>query len=256
MLQATLLSLTLLSDTIPLEIRQGRPIVDGVYVNGHGPYRFLLDTGEEKNQMGDRLAQNLQVQTTLYINLLTAAGVVKASGARGLTIRVGPMEADQQDVLFTRLDALHQWSADVQGILGEAFLSRFDYLLDVSHRRLEFGKRHHEGLRVPFQILAGVPAVSTNQGMLALDSGADQVVLFGRQGPGSRQVRKLRTEAGFVTAVIDKNRPLVLGGRAIHYPGALVMKQPPRVAQNGVLPVSLFRTVYVCNSERYLVLTQ
>ena len=256
MLQATLLFLTLLSDTIPLEIRQGRPIVDGVYVNGHGPYRFLVDTGEEKNQLCDRLAQNLEVPTTLYINLLTAAGVVKASGARGLTIRVGPMEAGQQDVLFTRLDALHQWSADVQGILGQAFLSRFDYLLDLGHRRLEFGKRKHEGLRVPFEILGGVPAVSTNQGMLALDSGTEQVVLFGRDGAGSRQVRPLRTEAGFAAAVIDRNRPLVLGGRAIHYSGALVMKRPPRLSQNGVLPVSLFRTVYVCNSEGYLVLTQ
>jgi hypothetical protein len=256
MLLATLLFLTLFSDTVPLEIRQGRPIVDGVYVNGYGPYRFLLDTGEEKNQLGDRLAQSLQLQTILRINLLTATGVVKACGARGLTIRVGPMETDQQDVLFTRLDALHQWSADVQGILGQAFLSRFDYLLDLRHHHIEFGKRQHEGLHIPFEILGGVPAVSTNLGMLALDSGTDQVVLFGRDGSESPRNLMLRTEAGFATAAVDRNRPLVLGGRTIHYSGALLIKQPPRVSQNGVLPVSLFRTVYVCNSEGYLVLTQ
>jgi len=256
MLLVTLGFLTLLSDTVPLEIRQGRPVIDGVYVNGQGPYRFLLDTGEEKNQLEGGLAQSLQLKTTLGINLLTATGVVKAFGARGLTIRVGPMEADRQDVLFTRLDALHQWSADVQGILGQAFLSRFDYLLDLRHHRMEFGKQQSEGLHVPFEILGGVPVVSTNLGMLALDSGVDQVVLFGKDGSESPWKLPLRTEAGFVTAVIDRNRPLVLGGRSIHYSRALVIRQPPRVSQNGVLPVSLFRTVYVCNSGGYLVLTQ
>jgi hypothetical protein len=251
-----MLFLTMLSGTIPLGVRQGRLIVNGVYVNGHGPYRFLLDTGEEKNELGEDLAKSLQLPTTLSLNLLTAAGVVKGSGARGLTIRVGPVGAGQQDVLFARLDALHQWSADVQGILGQSFLSRFDYLLDLRHHRMEFGQQQHQGLRVPFEILAGTPVVSTNLGMLALDSGTDRLVVFGTDPSESRPTHPIRTEAGFVSAVVDEKRPLVLGGRTIHHPGALVMKRPLRVSQDGLLPVSLFRTVYVCNSERYLVLTQ
>lgn len=30
---------------VKMQVRDGHPIVDGVYVNGNGPYRFLVDTG-------------------------------------------------------------------------------------------------------------------------------------------------------------------------------------------------------------------
>lgn len=30
-------------------VRDGRPVVDGVFVNGHGPCRFLVDTGSNVN---------------------------------------------------------------------------------------------------------------------------------------------------------------------------------------------------------------
>lgn len=36
---------------VKLQIREGRPIVDGIYVNGHGPYLFLIDTGTNVNLM-------------------------------------------------------------------------------------------------------------------------------------------------------------------------------------------------------------
>jgi len=37
------------TDDIPvrLSMRSGRPLLDNVYLNGHGPYQFLLDTGSE-----------------------------------------------------------------------------------------------------------------------------------------------------------------------------------------------------------------
>jgi|HubBroStandDraft_5_1064220.scaffolds.fasta_scaffold496462_1 hypothetical protein len=49
---------------------------------------------------------------------------------------------------------------------------------------------------------------------------------------------------------IPRQTALAAPGRPIHYSGALVMKQPPLVSQNGVLPVSLFRT------EGYLILNR
>ena len=40
-----------------MRVRDGRPIVDGVYVNGHGPYRFLVDTGTMRNLIDADLAR-------------------------------------------------------------------------------------------------------------------------------------------------------------------------------------------------------
>jgi hypothetical protein len=28
---------------VKIDVRDARPVVEGVYVNGHGPYRFLVD---------------------------------------------------------------------------------------------------------------------------------------------------------------------------------------------------------------------
>ena len=37
--------------TLKLQVIAGRPVVDGVYLNGQGPYRFLLDTGTQVNML-------------------------------------------------------------------------------------------------------------------------------------------------------------------------------------------------------------
>lgn len=34
---------------VRMQLRGGHPIVDGVYVNGNGPYRFFVDTGTSVN---------------------------------------------------------------------------------------------------------------------------------------------------------------------------------------------------------------
>jgi hypothetical protein len=41
---------------VKMQVRDGHPIVDGVYVNGHGPYRFLVDTGTNVNLIETDLA--------------------------------------------------------------------------------------------------------------------------------------------------------------------------------------------------------
>lgn len=43
------LMLSSLVNAANLRVEEGRPIVDGVYVNGDGPYRFLVDTGTNVN---------------------------------------------------------------------------------------------------------------------------------------------------------------------------------------------------------------
>jgi hypothetical protein len=54
---------------VKLQAREGRPIVDGVFVNGHGPYRFLLDTGSNVNLIETDLARKIGMKATLHVEL-------------------------------------------------------------------------------------------------------------------------------------------------------------------------------------------
>ena len=50
---------------VKLEITNGVTVVDGVFLNGNGPYRFMLDTGSETNQLEPEIALKLGIQSTL-----------------------------------------------------------------------------------------------------------------------------------------------------------------------------------------------
>jgi hypothetical protein len=45
--------------SIKLITLSGVAVVDGVFLNGHGPYRFLLDTGSGGNLVDTSIAQTL-----------------------------------------------------------------------------------------------------------------------------------------------------------------------------------------------------
>ena len=67
---------------VPLTARHGRPVVDGVYVNGHGPFRFLLDTGAQSSQLDVRLAREIGLVAAYRVELVSAGGVRKVPGVR------------------------------------------------------------------------------------------------------------------------------------------------------------------------------
>jgi len=90
---------------VTLSLRDGRPIVDGVYVNGHGPYRFLVDTGSTLNHLDPKLAASIGLPVTFHTNLTSSTGVAPASSSEGTEIRLGPAGADQQVFLFAGIEA-------------------------------------------------------------------------------------------------------------------------------------------------------
>src|SRR5262249_42324094 len=136
--------------------------------DGHGPYRFLLDTGATLNQIEPKLARSIGLTETFQTTLTSSIGVRPAPGSDGHEVTVGSARADAQVFLFAGMDAIHQLSPDIQGVLGQVFLSRFDYLLDVRARRLEFGTQDFDekGIWARFTSLQGRPVVSTSLGLL------------------------------------------------------------------------------------------
>ena len=231
---------------------RGRPVVDGVYVNHHGPYRFMVDTATTFNHIEAGLARSIGLNETFRSELTSSLGIIPVSGGDGVEVALGSVQADQQTFLFAGMEAVHQLSPDIQGILGQAFLSRFDYLLDLHARRLEFGPLQPgaNGTQVPFRNLHGRPVVSTSLGELAVDSGVDWVILFGIEG--SDMGRRLVTMAGSaaVASVFSKLR---IEGRTFWRGDAVALRRAAEGDIAGLLPISMFRAVYICNSQGYAV---
>jgi hypothetical protein len=233
-----------------LQVREGRPVVDGVYVNGHGPYRFLVDTGTNVNLIETGLARKIGMSATFEVELASAAGNVAMPGSDGNQVELGQAKANEQRFLFSRMAAMHSLP-DVQGVLGQWFLSGFDYMLDLRYRRIEFGKQNPSGRRSPFRLLNGRTAVSTSLGDLVLDSGADRLVLFGVE-PDRGGESHMRTVAGSQTVGVVFRR-LIIEGRSIWRGDALAIPSGAEPGVAGLMPLSLFRSIYVCNSEGYVV---
>lgn len=240
---------------IPIQVREGRLAVDGVYVNSHGPYRFLIDTGTNVNLIESRLAKAIGMTATFQVDLASAAGKVAMPGTDGNGIELGPVKANGQKFLFSRLDAIHNLMPDVQGVLGQWFLSGFDYMLDLRGRRLEFGKQNLSGRRSPARTLNGRTAVSTSLGDLVLDSGAGRLVLFDIDPDRNGQ----RSNKGYMQTVAGSQiagtafSSLIIEGRTIWRGDAVVIAGRAQPGVSGLMPLSLFKTIYVCNSEGYVV---
>jgi hypothetical protein len=97
-------------------------------------------------------------------------------------------------------------------------------------------------------------AVSTSLGDLILDSGASRLVLFGVEpdiGLGGK--REWRTVAGSQEVGVISIKPLVIEGRTIWRGEAVAITNRSEPGVDGLLPLSLFKTIYVCNSEDYVV---
>jgi hypothetical protein len=238
---------------VKMQVREGRPIVDGVYVNGHGPYRFLVDTGTNVNLIEASLATRIGMNASFQVDIASSAGKTAMSGSDDNEVALDGVNADSQKFLFSGLEAVRNFAPDVRGVLGQWFLTRFDYSLDLRNKRLDFGKQERNGTRVQFKMLNGRTLVPTSLGDLVLDSGAARLILFGAEpdgGAGEKGV--VQTFAGS-QIIGTASRKLIIEGHDIWHGNAVTMSSRTEPGIAGLLPPGLFQAIYVCNSEQYVV---
>lgn len=97
----------------------------------------------------------------------------------------------------------------------------------------------------------GRTAIPTNPGDLVLDSGAPRLVLFGVVS-GTGPLRDMLTLAGSKSVRMVASR-LAIAGRDVWRGDAVAIAGATEKGIAGLMPLSLFRSVYVCNSEGYVV---
>src|ERR1019366_8089585 len=147
---------------VKVQVRDGRPIIDGIYVNGHGPYRFLVDSGSNVNLIEAGLAKKIGMHPTFQVELASAARKTTVQGSNGNEAAIDSVIAADQRFLFSPPEAIHRISFDIQGVLGDWFLDQFDYMLELRGKRLEFGKQKRSGTQVALKRINARPVVFTS----------------------------------------------------------------------------------------------
>jgi len=230
------------------EVTASGPVLAAVYLEGRGPYRFLLDTGSETNLLDSKFAAKLGIRPKSTTKLITAAGSTSVGKVRALTVSLDSAVAEDQHFILTELPGLRERSPDIRGILGQEFLRNFDYMLDFKRRHLSFGQVSEQAGRIPFRLIRGRMAIPTNLGNMILDSGVVIAILFRapqwRTGSADLTVATGKT----VTLTADWGPRLLIGDRA--YPLEKVVYQlRDSSLGDGLLPATTFRTIYVSNSD-------
>lgn len=116
----------------------GAALIVPVFVNGQGPFQFVLDTGATFTCVDQSIARQLSLPEARGV--LGAGASIEGSGQMRIieldSIRVGSARAD--DLLGCELDLQHtsQVGLEIDGLLGLNFLKSFRMTLDFGRNVL------------------------------------------------------------------------------------------------------------------------
>lgn len=170
---------------VPLSIDGKGGIIVEVRVNAAGPFRFILDTGGTRTIVSDDLAREIAAPTVAKSEVVTSAGSDLRLVVRLTSLAVASATAD--DLLAVVVPGVHlaRLGRGVRGLLGQDFLSAFNYTLDYRRRRLTWDEPlacdGPGAARMTAAEGRFVMALEGDRGTplrLVPDSGADMPVLF------------------------------------------------------------------------------
>ena len=224
---------------------------------------MLVDTGMTSSSVTPKSAARLHLTPQFKAVDVTPAGQRMTAGTRSVKVKMGTSVAENVSFIWQDLNGLRDMGIDVDGALGQSFLSRFDYVLDYRNRQITLGPAASmsEGERIDFSRASGrmlVPAWNADGKalQLVLDSGASNLCLFdvGEDQPGLRNVSMLATN-GSRGVRLFRLAKLIVGDQVLRkLDSVLSGSADEQRVEDGLLPASLFASVYVSNSESYIKL--
>jgi predicted aspartyl protease len=224
-------------------------VLKDVLLNGTGPFRMMIDTGNASSLIRPEVARRLRVRPAYAVDQVTAAGarrvpvvVLHEVTTGALTERA--VEAIVGDVRLEGMD----------GVLGQSWLVRHDYLLDRRNCRVVIdGVPAEGGLSMALHSTDGRPLVNAEVDgrhmQLILDSGTPALVLSQCTGR-AREQATLLTNGASVGAGEVSTRIALEGDRERHMRAMCVNSSLP-----GLLPASAFSNVFVSNRHGFVRLT-
>jgi|SRR5947209_17128848 len=121
-----------------LSLINGQAVVD-TFINGEGPLHMLIDTGASRCAVRPVIAARVGLVPTGQLRLASPLGQ-KTVPVAPATVRVGPLEFQQTEIVINEMLALDKLAPNLDGLLGQSFLARTPYLIHQAKRRLWFGE--------------------------------------------------------------------------------------------------------------------
>jgi predicted aspartyl protease len=248
-----------------------------VAVNGAGPFDFIFDTGASATVIDTELAKELSLSPIESSSVLTVAGSKTVRRYRLDSLALGPKSVQSLTVLCAELREIHAISSKIRGVLGQNFLSGFDYILNHRDQRIEFEESGEFagkllGVRLPVERDRGRVLVITQPSSpqklaskLVMDSGASSVVVFKATTKNSDLEIELDVNGGINASTIVGTQTISTGRlRRLQVGTEKFAGLPVRVIdnraaaegrlENGLLPTRLFRSIYFNNTQNFVIL--
>jgi predicted aspartyl protease len=232
---------------VPIEIDRHGGIAVSVAIDGTGPYVFLLDTGSARTVVADDLAASLRAPAVAQTEVVASGGSERHVAVRLQSIAVGAMRVASVVAPVVPRGRLEAIRPGLRGLLGQDFLSAFNYTLDYRHRLLRQDEVQACTAReaVPLtradgRFVAAAAVAGVGQVRLVPDTGAEITVLFG--GPTAGAPMLVTSLTGGSTGQIQRIDQLRVG-RVTVSPLTALISTRDEASADGLLPMHLFSSV-------------
>jgi predicted aspartyl protease len=109
-------------------------VVVPVFLNGQGPFRFLLDTGATHSILSTAVADQLRIPTGSRGALITAGGSVPVTVRVIEAVQIGSVRIGKTTIAVSDAEILR--TLHVDGIIGADYLKQFRISIDYVHHVL------------------------------------------------------------------------------------------------------------------------
>lgn len=256
------------AESIKFRLVREHLIVVPVQISESETLEFLLDTGTNTTVIIPEVAARLKLRAVDRIEIVTSVGSVIAPRSFVPQMTLGGRVLKNTEVLWSDLAELRRLDNRISGVLGQNVLAQFNFTIDFRERLINFSdaaeSQYKHTARVDFKNEEGRILLTLETGQTSLnlvfDSGASDLILFAngcrklkKQISSEEQMMQISTNAGNSFIQTGILRELKLGNRNLPRLSAVLNPAVDR-AEDGLLPLKLFRSIYFNNQERYVIL--
>jgi predicted aspartyl protease len=230
-------------------------VIVPVTIDGAGPFMFMFDTGSTRTAIADDLVAQLPAPVVARAEVVSSAGPEMHDIARIERVEVAGARAPVLLASIVPAARLRAIGSELRGVLGQDFLSGFNYTLDYRRGRLTW-----DTIAASCESRGAVPLVSAEGRFvvhateerssrslrLVPDTGADSLVLFAPIGiDESANVRDAVAVTSATGSTRGRTMPapgLVVGAVTLRNRSAVVVERDA-ADSDGLLPLHIFASV-------------